>query len=325
MNASLLERLSVITDEEKLLQQNPDNLDYTAYGSVKRLLEVDAARLLQSGRLTQVRPHTRFVHFPPHTHNFVEMVYMCAGETTHIIDGTTVRLRQGELLLLAPKAVQEILPAGKDDIAVNFIILPAFFDKALEMFAGEQNRIVDFLIGCLSPERTDTGFLHFAVADMLPIQNLLENLIWTMLYDEPNRRRIRESTMGLLLIQLANSMDTLVGENSERHRFTAAVLRYVDGHYKDGTLADLAAVLGMHFSAVSKRITRQFGCTFKDLLQEKRLQKAVTLLVGTTLPIGDIIAAVGYENTSYFFRIFKEKYGVSPTQYRQDMSNKDAK
>ncbi len=325
MNASLLQHLSIITEEEKLLQQNPQNLDYTAYGSVKQLLEVDAARLLQSGRLTQVRPHTRFVHFPPHTHNFVEMVYMCAGETTHIIDGTTVHLRQGELLLLAPKAVQEILPAGERDIAVNFIILPAFFDKAFEMFAGEQNRIVDFLVGCLSPDRTDTSFLHFAVTDLLPIQNLLENLIWTMLYDEPNRRRIRESTMGLLLMQLANSMDTLVGENSERHRFTAAVLRYVDAHYKDGTLADLAAVLGMHWSAVSKRITRQFGCTFKDLLQEKRLQKAAALLSASDLPVGDIIAAVGYENTSYFFRIFKERCGVSPSKYRQNMSNKDAK
>ncbi len=47
MNASLLQHLSVITDEEKQLQQNPKNLNHTAYGSVKRLLEVDAARLLQ--------------------------------------------------------------------------------------------------------------------------------------------------------------------------------------------------------------------------------------------------------------------------------------
>lgn len=319
MKDTLLARLSVITDEEKRLREDPDNLDYTAYGSAKRLLEVDAARLLQSGRLMQIRPHTRFVHFPPHTHNFVEMVYMCAGETTHIIDGTEVHLRKGELLLLAPKAVQEILPAGENDIAVNFIILPAFFDKALEMFAGEQNRIVDFLVGCLSPDRNLVSYLHFAVADSLPIQNLLENLIWTLSHDEPNRRRIRENTMGLLMMQLANSMDSLVGEDSDKHRFSAAVLRYVDAHYKDGTLSELAELLNMHFSAVSKRITRQFGCTFKDLLQEKRLQKAATLLTTTSLAVGDIILSVGYENTSYFFRIFKEKYGVSPTRYRHQI------
>lgn len=42
MNDTLLARLSVITDEEKRLRENPDNLDYAAYGSAKQLLEVDA-------------------------------------------------------------------------------------------------------------------------------------------------------------------------------------------------------------------------------------------------------------------------------------------
>ncbi len=316
MDATLLEKLSVITEEEKKLLGD-GKLDYTAYGDIAEHLQVDANRLLHSGRLMQARPHTRFVHFPPHTHNFVEMVYMCAGETTHIIDGTSVKLKQGELLLLAPKAVQEILPAGKDDIAVNFIILPAFFDTSLEMLGGEQNRVVDFLVGCLSPDNHAVSFLHFDVADVLPVQNLLENLIWTLLHNEPNRRRIRENTMGLLMMQLANHMDRLQGEGSDATRFSAAVLRYVDARYKDGNLSELSEELHMHFSAVSKRITRCFGCTFKDLLQEKRLQKAAILLRTTSLSIGDIILSVGYENTSYFFRIFREKYGMSPSIYRK--------
>lgn len=315
MDAKLLSRLSAITEEEKVLLGD-GKLDYTAYGDVAEHLQVDANRLLQSGRLMQARPHTRFVHFPPHTHNFVEMVYMCAGETTHIIDGVQVRLKQGELLLLAPKAVQEILPAGENDVAVNFIILPAFFDRSLEMLGAEQNRVVDFLVGCLSSDNHAVSFLHFDVADILPVQNLLENLIWTLLHDEPNRRRIRENTMGLLMMQLANHMDRLIGEGSDATRFSAAVLRYVDARYKDGNLNALAGELHMHFSAVSKRITRCFGCTFKDLLQEKRLQKAATLLCTTTLSVGDIILSVGYENTSYFFRIFREKYGMSPSAYR---------
>ena len=316
MDTRLLERLSVITDEEKALLGN-GKLDYTAYGDVAEHLQVDANRLLQSGRLMQARPHTRFVHFPAHTHNFVEMVYMCAGETAHIIDGVQVRLKEGELLLLAPHAVQEILPAKETDIAVNFIILPAFFDRSLEMLGAEQNRVVDFLVGCLSDGAGTVGFLHFDVANVLPIQNLLENLIWTLLHDEPNRRRIRENTMGLLMMQLANHMDKLIGEGSDATRFSAAVLRYVDARYKDGNLQELSSQLHMHFSAVSKRITRYFGCTFKDLLQEKRLQKAAALLRSTTLSVGDVILSVGYENTSYFFRLFREKYGVSPTAYRK--------
>lgn len=315
MDAALLEALSVVTDEEQALLSD-GQLNYAAYGQTAGQLEVDAGRLLQSGRLIQARPHTRFVHFPAHTHNFVEMVYMCAGETTHVIDGAQVTLKQGELLLLAPKAVQEVLPARETDIAVNFIILPAFFDKALEMLGAEQNRVVDFLVGCLSSDTPTVRFLHFDVADVLPIQNLLENLIWTLLHNELNRRRIRETTMGLLMMQLANHMDRLIGEGSDATRFSAAVLRYVDARYRDGDLQELAMELHMHWSAVSKRITRYFGCTFKELLQQKRLQKAADRLVATDLSVGDVILSVGYENTSHFHRIFRQKYGVSPRQYR---------
>ena len=83
---------------------------------------IDSKKLLQKGKLIQVRPHTRFVHFPKHTHNYIEVIYMCQGRTTHIINGTEVILEAGDLLFLNQNAVQEILPAGRDDIAVNFIV-----------------------------------------------------------------------------------------------------------------------------------------------------------------------------------------------------------
>ena len=44
---------------------------------------INSSKLLTQGKLITIRPHTRFVHFPEHTHDYVEMVYMCAGSTTH--------------------------------------------------------------------------------------------------------------------------------------------------------------------------------------------------------------------------------------------------
>ena len=55
------------------------------------------------------------------------MIYMCSGQTTHIVNDKTIVLSEGEILLLSQNSVQEILPAGENDIAVNFIILPEFF------------------------------------------------------------------------------------------------------------------------------------------------------------------------------------------------------
>lgn len=45
------------------------------------IFRIDAAKLLDDGKLIQIRTHTRFVHFPVHTYNFVEVVYMCEGRS----------------------------------------------------------------------------------------------------------------------------------------------------------------------------------------------------------------------------------------------------
>ena len=63
-------------------------------------------------------------------------------------------------------------------------------------------------------------------------------------------------------------------------------------------------------------IKKTTGFNFKELLQRKRLSKAVELMCDTDLPISDIIAAVGYENNSYFHRVFKVRYGVTPRAFR---------
>ena len=79
-------------------------------------------KLLEPEKLITIRPHTRFVHFPEHTHDFVEIVYMVQGVTTHIVNGITLTLHPGELLLMGQNTRQEIYKAGREDIAVNFII-----------------------------------------------------------------------------------------------------------------------------------------------------------------------------------------------------------
>ncbi len=59
---------------------------------------VRAENFLTTGRLIAIRPHTRFIHFPKHSHDFIEVVYMCAGQTTHTVNGKRIVLQAGELL-----------------------------------------------------------------------------------------------------------------------------------------------------------------------------------------------------------------------------------
>ena len=86
MNREILDRLSVITEEEQEILSGRQGIDPTRYTEKKELV-IDSGKMLEHGKLIRIRPHTRFVHFPKHRHNYVEVIYMCQGQTTHIIDG----------------------------------------------------------------------------------------------------------------------------------------------------------------------------------------------------------------------------------------------
>ena len=330
MNQEMLERLSVITEEEREILNGRTEIDRTRYTKgdelitsrrteVREAFHIDSGKMLEHGKLIRIRPHTRFVHFPKHKHNYIEVIYMCKGETTHMIDGETVILRTGELLFLNQHATQEILPAGEGDVAVNFIILPEFFDTAFEMMGEEENLLRDFLVGCLCNDTRYASFLHFKVADVLPVQNLVENMVWTLLNDQPNKRSINQVTMGLLFLQLRHYTDKIshTREGFDQ-RLIFQVLGYIDENYREGELTELSSMLGYDIYWLSRMVKRLTGRTYKELLQIKRLNQAAFLLLNTRLAVADVALAVGYDNTSYFYRIFKARYQMSPKEYRKN-------
>ena len=316
MNSILLEQLKAVTAEEQDILDGKLQINKEIYMDGTSFV-IDNRRLLESGKLIQVRTHTRFVPFPKHTHNYVEVIYMCEGRTTHIINEETVQLKKGELLFLNQNATQEVLSAGQDDIAVNFIILPEFFDQALLMIGEEENLIRDFLIGCLRSEEGVVNFLHFRVSEVLPIQNLVENLIWTIRNNQQNNRSINQVTMGLLFLQLMNHTDKVtVGQNRVEEELLLAVYRFIEEHYKEGRLSELAESLHYDLYWLSRVVKKLTNKNYTELVQTKRLNQAAYLLATTRLSVADIGRAVGYDNLSYFHRIFRDKFRVTPKEYR---------
>jgi len=63
-----------------------------------------------------------------------------------------------------------------------------------------------------------------------------------------------------------------------------------------------------------------FGCTVSEYINKRRVEKSLSLLTGTDLPIEEISRRVGFSGASYFGRIFKEIKGVTPLKYRKRMS-----
>ena len=313
MNAVILNRLSSITSEEREILGGRSHIDRSIYMDGSRDV-ISGEKLLERGKLIAIRPHTRFIAFPEHTHDYVEMVYMCQGETRHTVNGNAISLRQGELLMLGQNARQSIETAGEKDIAVNFIVRPAFFSGTLPFLGEEETPLRRFVVSCLTGEN-EAGYLLFHVAEILPVQNLIENLLFTLLEDVPNKRGILQMTMGLLFAQRMNHTEALQFEAREQNA-VISVLRYLEEHYRDGSLTEIADRLHYELPSLSRLIRQKTGKNYTELLQEKRLIQAAWLLRNTDKNVDEIANAVGYENLSYFHRLFSARFGKSPKKYR---------
>ena len=322
MDKKLIETLSAITEEERAILNGEEHINRNLYYSDEKTSsphdEIDSSRVLQNGKLIDMRPHVRFIHFPLHTHNYVEFIYMCQGETTHIIDGQRIVLKEGDLLFMNQHARQEILPAGENDIAVNFMILPDFFNTAFSMMEQSESPLRDFLISCLTKKDMDGNFLYFKVSDIPQIQNIMENMIWNMLRtDSLEFQNINQVTIGLLFLNLLKHTESIgVSRSSYDQEIMFRLLRYIDTDYREASLNSFSKTAKEDPYVLSRIIKKNTGSTFKELLQSKRLNKAQELLKNTDISIADISVMVGYDNTSFFHRLFRRNFGCSPRDFR---------
>ena len=270
MQQTLLDHLRIITEEEQQILDGVAKVDKDLYTSGKDFI-VDSAKMLNEGKLIAVRTHTRFVHFPAHRHNFIEVLYVCQGQLTNIIGGREVVIRQA-----------------------------------------------DFLVNVLRQDEERGEYLHFKVAEVLQIQNLLENMIYSLVTGKGDQNRINQTTMGLIFLYLLESVQyaEMRLPNQYENMIAMTTLDYIEQQYRTATLTELCEQLHLPMHMLSKMIKKNTGFNFKELLQRKRLNKAVELMCETDLPISDIIAAVGYENGSYFHRVFKERYHTTPRAFR---------
>ena len=95
-----------------------------------------------------------------------------------------------------------------------------------------------------------------------------------------------------------------------------AALDEIVNNYREANLSNVARTYEVSLAYVSECVRAETGKTYKELLQKHRLETAARMLRRSDMTIQQIIAQVGYENTSYFYRLFRAHYGQSPGEYR---------
>lgn len=96
------------------------------------------------------------------------------------------------------------------------------------------------------------------------------------------------------------------------------VLHFIATHYQHSiSLCDVAKAVGYSPAYLTNLVRRETGQTVNQWIIGYRLTKASNLLLETDQTVSQIAEIVGYQNINYFFRQFRQCYGMTPKAWRE--------
>lgn len=272
-----------------------------------------------------ISQHTRYSRFPVHVHDYVEANYVYAGSCEQIINGQRVTLQEGDLCILDTNVSHTILDTDEGDIIVNFIMLKSFFDSSFLSRLAGTGIVSEFLVNAVSRTRNHNRYILFHTGGEARVRDTVENLMCE--YFDPGlcSKEIFESYLVILFSELLRTFRDHQAEDhdSPSNNQLIEILKYLEEHYRDCTLAATAERFNFHPNYLSAYLRRSTGRTFKELVQTRRMTMAGILLTNGSRTVQDVAAEVGYNNLGFFYKKFAAHFGLSPGEYRQRFKSPD--
>ncbi|MCH4170245.1 MAG: helix-turn-helix domain-containing protein [Lactobacillus sp.] len=265
-----------------------------------------------------IRKHNRFAPYPMHTHTFLEMNYMLRGSADERVDGEHIHLSEGDLLLLDVGCKHAIAALGENDVMVNILFRDQ--DISIRMLNDmRRNRSVlyEFLLNRTIKKQNIRKFMLFQHNDRNDeVRSTLDHIIAEYFQPREFSNSIIKNYLSILMTQLVRNYNVRAKEISESQRIVLKVLRDITNHYRSISLESEAKKYNYNKNYLSNVFKKEAGKTFSTALTQQRLIHARSMVTSTTMPISDIIEAIGMSNKNFFYKKYNEQYNSSPGQDR---------
>ncbi|WP_284645903.1 helix-turn-helix transcriptional regulator [Paenibacillus silviterrae] len=248
----------------------------------------------------------------PHAHPSYEILYVMEGERIFFLNETVYLLQKGDMILINPNDPHRSTSseASKcERILVNFT--DAFIQPELA-----RARIH------LLPQERPSRIFRFSVNEQAAVEELLRRMIHECQGQEEGCSAfVRASLTQLLVLMHRNERkqsQRFAHSSHPMHQKVSEIAAYVVEHYATGlTLNDVARRFYISPSYLSRIFRSITGFHFKEYLQLVRIREAKRLLRETSIPIGAVAEATGFEHTANFNVTFKKITGSTPGHYRK--------
>ncbi len=259
-----------------------------------------------------------------HTHDYMQIWYIMSGSCEHLINNKCHTLAKGNLFVLPPFAIHEIKAVEGQDIRIigcEFLI----------DFVGENISLTDmdsslFDFTYLEPFLVSTDAvlprLHLTGKSQIKVEELLLDMLSEyereMKYYEINIKADLLKLLAIAAREYENQGNPEHNKLYEKYRDAIfSAINFVEKNYTSKLYIEDVCKIAMMSQAYFSRLFKfKTGKTFVEYINSLRIRKAIELLRESDATATDICFSVGFNDITYFNRVFKKETGLSPIQYK---------
>ena len=228
------------------------------------------------------------------THNITEIMYVKEGKGAFIVEGKEYEVKKDDLLIVNPDSLHSER---------------SYSDKFSVYIIGIENYILENLNG-IAPKNLRLGRIGYYTEQLL------------LDYESGNKDFYENATclFSLILNEIISSADYTPQRvvKSSANEVTNLIKKYIDEHFlEDISIEFLSRKFYCNPTTLMHNFKRFTGGSIKSYLINKRLEEAENWLKISNLTATEICYRCGFQTPTYFCRYFKEKYRLTPKEYRQ--------
>lgn len=254
-----------------------------------------------------------------HWHNEIEMVIIEDGECDCMINLENYKAYKGDIIIIKPLTLHSLTtPRGKT-MDWNTII----FDLNILKSAITDGCLIKYFAPILNNEHELPKIIKKSSLGYDEILNCLKDIISTY----SNKETAFELELKAKLFHLFALFYKyeLVVKNSSKKEISTdteykikSILNYIQEHYSENiTIEDLSNISSFSEYHFMKFFKKHIGMTSVEYINNYRLERSAQLLSSTDKSIMEVSMDVGFNNVSYFNKLFKTKYKLTPKEFRR--------